>query len=180
MFHSDRGINIPAERRRIGYVFQEGRLFPHMDVHRNLLYGHRRNPVIDLAQITKLLDLGGLLQRGPASLSGGERQRVAMARALALQPDVLLLDEPTHGFDPMQVIAFRDTLRSLRDDRAILFSTHIIGDVEAISDRVLIIHHGRLLGDGRVEDLAREAGIPDAGLEEVFAHLVRTTAPAHV
>ena len=80
----------------------------------------------------------------------------------------------------MQVIAFRDTLRSLRDDRAILFSTHIIGDVEAISDRVLIIHQGRLLGDGRVEDLAREAGIPGAGLEEVFAHLVRTTVPAHV
>ena len=95
-------------------------------------------------------------------------------------PSVLLLDEPTHGFDPMQVLAFRDTLRSLRENRAILFSTHIIGDVEAISDRVLIIHQGRLLGDGRVQDLAERAGIPGAGLEEVFAHLVRTTAPTHV
>ena len=73
-----------------------------------------------------------------------------------------------------------DTLRSLRENRAILFSTHIIGDVEAISDRVLIIHQGRLLGDGRVQDLAERACIPGAGLEEVFAHLVRTTAPTHV
>ena len=80
----------------------------------------------------------------------------------------------------MQVLAFRDTLRTLSPDRAILFSTHIIGDVEAIADRVLIIHQGRLLGDGRVEQLAADAGIPGAGLEAIFAHLVRTTTPAHV
>ena len=83
-------------------------------------------------------------------------------------------------YEDDEVLAFRDTLRSLRENRAILFSTHIIGDVEAISDRVLIIHQGRLLGAGRIQDLAERAGIPGAGLEEVFAHLVRTTAPTHV
>ena len=112
--------------------------------------------------------------------STGFRQRIGLATAMVHDPPVLLLDEPTHGFDPLQVLAFRDTLRALSPDRAILFSTHIIGDVEAIADRVLIIHQGRLLGDGRVEQLAADADIPGAGLEAVFAHLVRTTTPAHV
>ena len=133
-----------------------------------------------LAKTINLCSLDSVLKQRVKECSTGFRQRIGLATALVHDPPVLLLDEPTHGFDPMQVLAFRDTLRSLRENRAILFSTHIIGDVEAISDRVLIIHQGRLLGDGRVEDLAESAGIPGAGLEEVFAHLVRTTAPAHV
>ena len=73
----------------------------------------------------------------------------------------------------MQVMAFRDMLVRLKPERAILFSTHIIADVEAISDRVLVIHRGRILGDGRVEDIAAQNGIAGAGLEKVFAHLVQ-------
>lgn len=79
----------------------------------------------------------------------------------------------------MQVIAFRDMLMRLRTDRAILFSTHIIADVEAVSDRVLIIHQGQLLGDGRIADLAEQNDIIGAGLEALFAHLVRTTTESN-
>ena len=108
--------------------------------------------------------------------STGFRQRVGLATALIHDPPILLLDEPTHGFDPLQVIAFRELLQKLRPGRAILFSTHITADVEAISDRVRIIHLGRLLADGRLDELAAETEIPGASLEATFAHLVRATS----
>ena len=92
---------------------------------------------------------------------------------------MLLLDEPTHGFDPLQVIAFREQLAGLKQDRAILFSTHIIPDVEAVSDRVLIIHQGRLLGDGPLAAQAEAAGLPGAGLETLFARLVSDSGDDH-
>ena len=175
-----------AVRHNIGYLSGDTPLYQEMRVDKFLRFiaearGLAGNALEQgLAKAIDLCSLETVLKQRVKECSTGFRQRIGLATALVHDPPVLLLDEPTHGFDPMQVMAFRDTLRSLRENRAILFSTHIIGDVEAISDRVLIIHQGRLLGDGRVEDLAQSAGIPDAGLEEVFAHLVRTTAPAHV
>ena len=174
-----------AVRRRIGYLSGDTPLYQEMRVGKFLRFiAQARGLENDALEqgLNKAIGLCGLeevLKQRIKECSTGFRQRIGLATALVHDPPVLLLDEPTHGFDPLQVLAFRDTLRSLRDNRAILFSTHIIGDVEAISDRVLIIHQGRLLGDGRVEDLAREAGIPGAGLEAVFAHLVRTTTPTH-
>ena len=174
-----------AVRRRIGYLAGDTPLYQEMRVDKFLCFIARARGLDGqgLEQgLDKVIDLCGLesvLKQRVKECSTGFRQRIGLATALVHDPPVLLLDEPTHGFDPMQVIAFRDTLRSLRNNRAILFSTHIIGDVEAISDRVLIIHQGRILGNGRVEDLADEAGIPGAGLEAIFAHLVRTTTPDH-
>ncbi len=174
-----------AVRHNIGYLSGDTPLYQEMRVDKFLRFiaearGLSGNEMEQsLAKTIHLCSLDSVLKQRVKECSTGFRQRIGLATALVHDPPVLLLDEPTHGFDPMQVLAFRDTLRSLRENRAILFSTHIIGDVEAISDRVLIIHQGRLLGDGRVEDLAESAGIPGAGLEEVFAHLVRTTAPAH-
>jgi ABC-2 type transport system ATP-binding protein len=174
-----------AVRRRIGYLSGDTPLYQEMRVGKFLRFiAQARGLENDALEqgLNKAIGLCGLeevLKQRIKECSTGFRQRIGLATALVHDPPVLLLDEPTHGFDPLQVLAFRDTLRSLRDNRAILFSTHIIGDVEAISDRVLIIHQGRLLGDGRVEDLAQEAGIPGTGLEAVFAHLVRTTPPTH-
>ncbi len=104
--------------------------------------------------------------------STGFRQRIGLAAALLHDPPVLLLDEPTHGFDPLQVAEFRALLRRLRTGRAILFSTHIIADVEAASDRVLVINRGTLLGDGTLAELRAAAGLPSGSLADVFAALV--------
>ena len=169
-------------RRRIGYLSGDTPLYQEMRVDKFLRFvGQARGLRGDGLQqgFERVVDVCGI---GPALLqrisqcSTGFRQRVGLATALIHDPPILLLDEPTHGFDPLQVLAFRDLLRQLRPGRAILFSTHIIPDVEAISDRVLIIHQGRLLGDGRVEDLAEAAGKPGSSLEEVFAHLVQTSS----
>ena len=168
-------------RRRIGYLSGDTPLYQEMRVDKFLRFIARARGLEGdalqqgLAHAVELCGLEDVLTQRVKECSTGFRQRIGLATAMVHDPPVLLLDEPTHGFDPLQVLAFRDTLRSLSPDRAILFSTHIIGDVEAIADRVLIIHQGRLLGDGRVEQLAADAGIPGAGLEAVFAHLVRTT-----
>ena len=105
--------------------------------------------------------------------STGFRQRIGLATALIHDPPILLMDEPTHGFDPIQVLAFRDTLKELRPNRVILFSTHIISEVAALSDRVLIINEGSLLADGTPTELSRSTDIEEDNLEGIFAHFVR-------
>jgi ABC-2 type transport system ATP-binding protein len=127
-----------------------------------------------LQRVIDVCGVGPVLRQRVRECSTGFRQRVGLSCALIHDPPVLLLDEPTHGFDPLQVMAFRDLLSGLKQERAILFSTHIIADVEAVSDRVLIIHQGRLLGDGTLAELGRATGLGDAGLEDLFAHLVST------
>src|SRR5262249_26250957 len=103
LFDSAEGVDLAVEKRRIGYVFQEGRLFPHLTVRRNLLYGHARVPeaerYVKRDRIVTLLGLEDLLERRPGALSGGEKQRVAIGRALLSNPSVLLLDEPLASLD---------------------------------------------------------------------------------
>jgi ABC-2 type transport system ATP-binding protein len=166
-------------RQRIGYLAGDTPLYQDMRVDKFLRFvGAARGLRGDRLE-TRFAETVGVCGLDPVLLqrvnecSTGFRQRLGLAGALIHDPPILLLDEPTHGFDPMQVLAFRDLLRSLRPERAILFSTHIIADVEAISDRVLIIHQGQLLGAGSVDEMAAGAGVPGAGLEELFAHLVR-------
>jgi len=108
--------------------------------------------------------------------SKGFRQRIGLAASLVHDPEVILLDEPTHGLDPLQVVAFRDFLRSLSKDRAILFSSHILSEVAAICERVLIIQGGRLLTDTRVETLEARAKSEGQDLERVVLDIVRKGA----
>lgn len=176
------GIDVAEEplevRRRIGYLPGDTPLYQDMRVGDFLSFVGRARGLRhgDLsAGLDRVVDLCGLGEVAPMRInqcSTGFRQRLGLAAALVHNPPILLLDEPTHGFDPLQVMAFRDLLAELVPGRAILFSTHIIPDVEAISDRVLIIHQGRLLADGSVADLAARAGLAGAGLERTFAHLV--------
>jgi len=167
-------------RRRIGYLPGDTPLYHEMRVGDFLAFVARARGLrggdltAGLDRVVDLCDVGEVTHRSIGQCSTGFRQRLGLAAALVHDPPVLLLDEPTHGFDPLQVMAFRDLLTELKSERAILFSTHIIQDVEAISDRVLIIHQGRLLGDGPVASLATAAGAPGAGLEDTFARLVRT------
>jgi len=179
-------VEQPLEvRRRIGYLAGDTPLYQEMRVDRFLRFvgtarGLRGDYLHErFAATVEVCGLESVLLKRVNECSTGFRQRLGLATAMIHDPPILLLDEPTHGFDPLQVLAFRDLLRSLRPQRAILFSTHIIADVEAISDRVLIIHQGRLLGSGPVAAMAEAAGVPGAGLEELFAHLVSHVSHGH-
>ena len=173
-------VKEPLEvRRRIGYLAGDTPLYRDMRVDKFLQFvgaargwakEERKN---SCERVVDLCDIDSVLLQRVSECSTGFRQRIGLATALIHDPPILLLDEPTHGFDPLQVIAFRELLRSMSTDKAILFSTHIVSDVEAISDRVLIIHLGKLLGDGRQEEVAAAAGVTGASLETVFAQLVR-------
>ncbi len=148
LFNSDEGINIPPEKRRIGYIFQEGRLFQHLSVLSNLTYGMRLIPTsqryVKLDQVVKLLDIESLLDRRPAKLSGGEKQRVAIGRALLTSPTLLLMDEPLASLDEArkrEVIPFIAALsRNLLVP--ILYVTHDLEEIMTLADNVVLIESG--------------------------------------
>ena len=141
LFDDARRIDLPAHRRRIGYVFQDARLFPHLDVRRNLGYGrHARREVQAFAfdQVVELLGIAPLLARRPANLSGGEAQRVAIGRALLSQPALLLLDEPLSALDQARREELIPYLQRVRDDLSMpmLYVSHTLDDVRRIADEV--------------------------------------------
>jgi molybdate transport system ATP-binding protein len=159
LFDADRGIDLAPERRRIGYVFQEGRLFPHLSVRRNLAYGLRRSDGadngIDFDHVVDLLGLGPLLARYPASLSGGEKQRVAIGRALLASPRLLLMDEPLSALDPERKAEILPFIERLRDELEIpiLYVSHMMEEVVRLADWVVLISDGRLAAQGSVEEV---------------------------
>ena len=148
------GIALPAEQRRIGYVFQEPRLFPHYSVRGNLLYGARRarsqHQITTFDDVVELLGLAALLARRPASLSGGERQRVALGRALLSQPQLLLLDEPLSFLDAARRDEVLPYLERLRDQFAIpmIFVSHQFDEVLRLATHVVVIDAGRVVAAG--------------------------------
>ena len=154
-----------AVRHRIGYLSGDTPLYQQMRVDKFLRFIGRARGLSGTAltegfeRAVELCGLASVLLQRVHQCSTGFRQRLGLATAMIHDPPILLLDEPTHGFDPLQVMAFRETLERLKAGRAILFSTHIISDVEAISDRVLIIHQGRILGDGQVAALGQQCNV---------------------
>jgi molybdate transport system ATP-binding protein len=162
LFAAAAGINVPPHRRRIGYVFQEGRLFPHLSVRQNLDYGrrmsgHPRNAGA-FERIAALLDIGHLLERRPRMLSGGERQRVAVGRALLMRPRLLLLDEPLASLDAARKQEILPYLVRLRDDVGvpIVYVSHTAAEVRRIATTVVRLSAGRVVATGGLE-LLKEA-----------------------
>ena len=152
-------IHVPAYRRRIGYVFQDARLFPHLDVRQNLDYGRRMNRLAaDPAQhqrVTDLLDIGRLLDRRPGQLSGGERQRVALGRALLSQPRLLLLDEPLGSLDEERKAEILPYLVRLRDEASVpmVYVSHDPGELRQLATQIVMLQRGRVTAFGGAEVL---------------------------
>lgn len=148
------GIWVPPHRRRIGYVFQDARLFPHMTVRQNLLYGRwfsrATSAKVDLADVVELLNLTTFLDRRPARLSGGEQQRVALGRALLASPRLLLLDEPLGSIDQahrLEILPYLDRVRAEHQIPTI-YVTHTWAEVEARADHVVQLDAGAVVLSG--------------------------------
>jgi molybdate transport system ATP-binding protein len=168
LFDSAARIDVPAHRRRIGYVFQEGRLFPHLAVAANLDYGRRmcglaRDPA-EMERIVTLLDIGHLLDRRPGKLSGGERQRVAVGRALLMRPRLLLLDEPLASLDAARKREILPYLQRLRDETRVpmVYVSHHAPELKRIATSVVLLDGGRVTAAGGLEVL-------DAATAELMA-----------
>ena len=167
---TERGIFVPKHRRRVGYVFQDSRLFPHLSVRRNLLYGRWFNrqsdgATADLAPVVELLGISHLLERPPASLSGGEKQRVAIGRALLARPQVLLMDEPLASLDEARRSEILPYIERLRDDMAlpILYVSHSVAEVARLATTVVILTEGKVTAVGPVADILPLADSGDGG-----------------
>ena len=177
VFDSARGINLPPEKRRIGVVFQEHRLFPHLAVKGNLLYACRGGAGFD--DTVGLLELGPLLHRRVHSLSGGERQRVALGRAMLSSPRLLLLDEPLASLDGRlrrQIIPF---LRRVVEATAVpvMMISHDLTEILQLTDRLLVLDRGGILSHGRLTDVIQDVRalgvVREGGLSNVlFARVV--------
>jgi molybdate transport system ATP-binding protein len=160
LFDAAERIDLPPHRRCIGYVFQEGRLFPHLSVRRNLDFGRWTSGLArdDAAtrHIVDLLDLGRLLDRRPGKLSGGERQRVAIGRALLMRPRLLLLDEPLASLDAARKREILPYLMRLRDEEKVpmLYVSHFADEVRHIATQVVRLEEGRVAAQGGLELLA--------------------------
>lgn len=156
---TEKGIFVPPEKRRAGLVFQDARLFPHMSVETNLLFGWRRmgkraDPA-EIARVIKLLGLEPLLQRAPRHLSGGEKSRVALGRALLATPDILLLDEPLASLDETRRAEILPWLERLRDIARvpIFYVSHSLEEVARLADQVVLLDQGKVAGFGSVFDV---------------------------
>ncbi len=161
LFDAAAGVNVPPHRRRIGYVFQEGRLFPHLSVRQNLDYGRRMSgrsrDTEEFGRIAAMLDIGHLLDRRPRLLSGGERQRVAVGRALLTRPRLLLLDEPLASLDVAHKREILPYLVRLRDDAGIpiVYVSHTPAEVRRIATTVVQLDAGRVVATGDLELLKK-------------------------
>jgi molybdate transport system ATP-binding protein len=180
-----REIFVPPERRRCAVVFQDARLFPHMNVATNLRYGLSRAPAgeggPEFDEVVDLLGLAPLLARRPRGLSGGERQRVALGRALLARPRLLLMDEPLASLDvPRRAEVLPFLARLARAARLpVLYVTHALDEVDALAGTLVLLEDGRVREAGSVEDLSARPDIPLLALRRDAGALIRCTVLEH-
>jgi len=153
------GVFVPKHRRRIGYVFQEPRLFPHLSVRSNLAYGRWFTPKgernEDIGRVVDLLGISHLLDRRPAHLSGGEKQRVAIGRALLASPKLLLMDEPLAALDDARKAEIMPYIERLRDETRtpIVYVSHSIAEVARLASDVVVLSGGKVVASGPTAEI---------------------------
>jgi molybdate transport system ATP-binding protein len=185
LFDLEKGIDLLPHRRRMGLVFQDSPLFPHLSVESNLLYGFKllrsTERQFTLARIAELLDIGPLLQRRPRHLSGGERQRVALGRTLLASPRLLLLDEPLAALDEgrkQQILPF---LRRVRDDLGLpmLYVSHAINEILYLTPHLAIMDQGYILGYGLFAEVIRQERLLNLARSLGLENVLQVTVERH-
>ena len=185
---TERGLRLPVHRRRLGVVFQDARLMPHLNVRHNLTYGRffagRRSGPIAFDAVTDMLGIGHLLERRPAGLSGGERQRVAIGRALLAGPRLLLMDEPLAALDEARKAEILPYIERLRDEAGlpIVYVSHSVAEVARLANTVVVLEAGRVAACGPAEAILRRADLVPGHEAEAGAlldmHVAAHDAPA--
>ncbi len=182
LFHAEKGIDLPPEKRRIGHVFQDDLLFPHMSARQNLLYGYRfLNPSerkFHPDAIVDLLELNALLDRPSGLLSGGERRRVALGRAILTSPRLLIMDEPLAALDQDLKDRIMPYLRHIRTDLGIpmLYVSHAVGEILQLTGQVIVLSRGQVLAHGDFFSIAHQPKI----LPLLKAHGFENVLPVEV
>ena len=186
LYDSEAGIDLAPEKRRLGYVFQEHRLFPHLSVRSNLLFGWNRVPAaersVDFDAVVEVLGVGHLLDRHPAGLSGGEKQRVAIGRALLASPRILLMDEPLASLDSArkaEVLPFIADL-ARRFTIPILYVSHAMDEVLRLADTLVLMEEGRAAADGPTEDILSRADLRHLTGHGEAGAVIRATVSHHI
>ena len=186
LFDATQGLHVPPEKRRIGYIFQDGRLFPHLSVKSNLTYGMRRTVAseqgVSLDDVVDLLGIGHLLHRRPAKLSGGEKQRVAIGRALLTSPSLLLMDEPLASLDrsrKAEVLPFLSRLCS-ELSTPILYVSHSLEEVLNLADTMVLLDQGRVAAAGSLEDLMNRRDLQRLTGAADLGAVIATTVDDHL
>jgi molybdate transport system ATP-binding protein len=180
-----RGVCVPKHSRRIGYVFQEGRLFPHLTVRQNLLFGRWFVPTgersVELSTVVDLLGIGRLLDRHPAALSGGEKQRVALGRALLTSPRLLLMDEPLAALEDARKAEILPFIERLRDQSRIpiVYVSHSLTEVARLATTVVVMSEGKAAAVGSPEEILGRSELvpPEAAAEG--GSLIKATVMHH-
>ena len=185
LFHSSENINLPPARRGIGYVFQESRLFPHLNVRKNLVYGYRPVPdkqkLLNFDNVVSLLELEPLLIRYPKRLSTGEKQRVAIGRALLRQPEVMLMDEPLASLDTPRKIQILPYIKRICSELKIpvIYVSHLIDEIMQLAHSMAFIAEGSCLAYGPIVDVLAQHELQNFyGLEEIGS-VLETQITAH-
>ncbi|WP_420327050.1 molybdenum ABC transporter ATP-binding protein [Mameliella sp.] len=179
---TSQGIWLPPHKRRLGYIFQEGRLFPHLSVRQNLLYGRWfAGSLLPLDPVVEMLGLGPLLTRRPGALSGGEKQRVAIGRALLADPGLILADEPLAALDEARKREILPYFERLRDEARcpILYVSHSAGEVARLATTVVVLQDGRVVRQGTAAEVLSDPAVTPAGIRAVGAVLEVRVAAHH-
>jgi molybdate transport system ATP-binding protein len=185
LFDSKAGIDLPTHKRRIGYIFQDARLFPHLSVAKNLTYGQRfargQKPAASFDRVVDLLGIGHLLDRAPINLSGGEKQRVAIGRALLSSPELILADEPLAALDDARKAEILPYLERLRDEIEIpiLYVTHSVAEVARLATTVVVLQNGRCLKSGPADQVLGDPEVLPTGVRAAGALIQAQVAKHH-